>query len=87
MYIERLPQADVSECCVHDCALQKGKPKKQVGYSKPVTKKEEKKEDNRRAKTSSQDCKTMKQLLGELYKDKEYLETLLHDTGWASSGM
>lgn len=58
---------------------QKAKAKKQqkTSYSKPIAKKEERKE--RDAPKGSADAKTVKQLLGELYGDKEYLEKLLKD--------
>lgn len=46
-------------------------------YSKPIAKKEEKKE--REHPKGPADLKTIKQLLGELYGDKEYLEKLLKD--------
>ncbi len=60
---------------------QKGKQKKQGGgYNKPVTKKEEKKE-RKRTGTRQRDSKSVKQLLGELYADKEYLENVVKAIG------
>lgn len=58
---------------------QKAKAKKQQkgSYQKPTAKKEERKD--REAPKGSGDAKTVKQLLGELYGDKEYLEKLLKD--------
>ncbi|XP_052237350.1 outer dynein arm-docking complex subunit 4-like [Dreissena polymorpha] len=58
---------------------QKAKAKKQQkgSYQKPIAKKEERKD--REAPKGSADAKTVKQLLGELYGDKEYLEKLLKD--------
>lgn len=55
----------------------KAKKQQRGGYQKPTTKKEEKKE--REAPKANADAKTVKQLLGELYGDKEYLEKLLKD--------
>ncbi|KAL4217492.1 hypothetical protein ACF0H5_023941 [Mactra antiquata] len=52
--------------------------KQQKGsYQKPQAKKEERKE--REAPKGTADAKTVKQLLGELYGDKQYLEKLLND--------
>ena len=55
---------------------------KQSGYSKPSAVKEEKK-DKRRSRSSrnKDDPKTMKELLGELYADHEYLEKMVEDIG------
>lgn len=57
--------------------LFQAKKQQRGGYQKPTTKKEERKE--REAPKSPDDAKTVKQLLGELYGDKEYLEKLLKD--------
>lgn len=54
---------------------EKVKPKKYGTYSKPVAQKEKQKELPKSAGSE----KTVKQLLGELYKDKDYLEKLLKD--------
>jgi hypothetical protein len=56
---------------------QKGKSKGKQ-YNKQLAKKEEKKE--RRPRTV-RDPKTCKQLLGELYADKEYLENFFKEMG------
>ena len=53
--------------------------KRAGGYSKPTIKREVKKDKVRPAMT--QDRKTVKQLLGELYRDKEYLEEILKESG------
>ena len=50
-----------------------------MAYSKPTGKGQEKIE--RRQRTTCTDPKTVKELLGELYTDKEYLEKLLRETG------
>jgi len=56
------------------------KPKKPaITYSKTTDKGQEKVE--RRQCTTCTDPKTVKELLGELYTDKEYLEKLLRETG------
>ncbi|KAK2191054.1 hypothetical protein NP493_60g01047 [Ridgeia piscesae] len=52
--------------------------KRAGGYSKPTIKREVKKDKVRPAMT--QDRKTVKQLLGELYRDKEYLEEILKES-------
>ena len=49
------------------------------GYSKPGTRQQEKKK--RQPPVSSASERTVKQLLGELYGDKLYLEKLLKETG------
>ncbi|KAK3082593.1 hypothetical protein FSP39_000037 [Pinctada imbricata] len=51
---------------------------KKKGYSKPVSTKKEKVKEKERPKTSG-DQKTIRQLLGELYGDKDFLEKLLGD--------
>ncbi|XP_060553244.1 outer dynein arm-docking complex subunit 4-like isoform X4 [Ruditapes philippinarum] len=56
---------------------EEAKKQQKTSYSKPIAKKEERKE--RDAPKGSADAKTVKQLLGELYGDKEYLEKLLKD--------
>jgi len=48
-------------------------------YNKPPGKNQEKIE--RRQQTTCTNPKTVKELLGELYTDKEYLEKLLQETG------
>ncbi|XP_060553247.1 outer dynein arm-docking complex subunit 4-like isoform X7 [Ruditapes philippinarum] len=58
-------------------ADKEAKKQQKTSYSKPIAKKEERKE--RDAPKGSADAKTVKQLLGELYGDKEYLEKLLKD--------
>ena len=60
--------------------LQTIKPKKTGGYSKPMLKREVKK-DNKLRPAMTHDRKTVKQLLGELYRDKEYLEAILKESG------
>jgi len=50
-----------------------------MSFSKPSVKGQEKVE--RRQRTTCTDPKTVKELLGELYTDKEYLEKLLRETG------
>ena len=54
------------------------KDKKKGTYSKPGVKKVQAK-DRDRPRSSAGDQKTIKQLLGELYGDKEYLEKLMKD--------
>ncbi|KAJ8320840.1 hypothetical protein KUTeg_002427 [Tegillarca granosa] len=62
----------------------KSKKSQQKGtYSKPGQKKETKKE--RECPKSTADPKTIKQLLGALYGDKEYLEMLLKDESLTSN--
>jgi len=58
---------------------EKGPVKKTGVYGKPAQKRESKK-DRKRPRTSQFDTKTCKQLLGELYPDKEYLEKILQET-------
>jgi hypothetical protein len=57
------------------------KSNKQAGYTKPTLQKQhtQHKRDKRTQNPSSQ--KTIKQLLGELYADRVYLEQLLDDNG------
>ena len=58
--------------------LQKHKKQpKFTGYIKPLQKHQQPKREKRVSKTGTQ--KTVKQLLGELYADKIYLEKLLED--------
>ena len=58
--------------------MQKQKKQRLGGYQKPMTQKQQQpKREKRVQKTGSQ--KTVKQLLGELYADKVYLENLLND--------
>ena len=50
-----------------------------------MTRKESaRKRDQQRPRSNAKDQKTCKQLLGELYADKEYLEKLLQDAGYQS---
>ena len=58
---------------------QKKKGQQKGGYQKPTAQKQQVslKREKRVSKTGSQ--KTVKQLLGELYADKVYLEKLLED--------
>ncbi|XP_052813789.1 outer dynein arm-docking complex subunit 4-like isoform X4 [Mya arenaria] len=58
-------------------AKAKAKKQQRGAYQKPTAKKEERKD--REAPKGPADTKTIKQLLGELYGDKEYLEKLLKD--------
>lgn len=59
--------------------VQTTKQKPKGGYSKPGAKKEEEKKVKKQRKKT--DPKTAKQLLGELYADREYLENLLEEMG------
>ncbi|XP_053386102.1 outer dynein arm-docking complex subunit 4-like isoform X4 [Mercenaria mercenaria] len=58
-------------------AEKEAKKQQKGSYQKPTAKKEERKE--RDAPKGSGDAKTVKQLLGDLFCDKEYLEKLLKD--------
>jgi tetratricopeptide (TPR) repeat protein len=63
---------------------QQQKPKKlAASYSKPAVKTEEKIE--RKQQSTCTDAKTVRELLGELYTDKEYLEKLLRETESATN--
>lgn len=61
------------------CNFKKTKKQQKIGYSKPFAQKQQAqpKREKRTLKQGNQ--KTIKQLLGELYADKVYLETLLQD--------
>ena len=53
-----------------------------MGYSKPMAKQQEnKKKRPAKPDQTAAEKKTAKQLLGELYADKEYLDRLLRDEG------
>ncbi|XP_002739664.1 outer dynein arm-docking complex subunit 4-like [Saccoglossus kowalevskii] len=70
-------KGDLSFFYKQDEKQPKGKAK--PGYSKPAAKQDDRgKQKDRRQKSQTSD-KTCKQLLGELYSDKEYLERLLKD--------
>ncbi|XP_077997219.1 outer dynein arm-docking complex subunit 4-like isoform X2 [Glandiceps talaboti] len=69
-------KGDLSFFYKQDEKQQKGKAR--AGYSKPVKQDDKNKQKDRRNKSQTSD-KTCKQLLGELYADKEYLEKLLKD--------
>jgi len=57
--------------------------KKSKGYSKPVTSKQKIAANrNKEVKAPAPSNKTVKQLLGELYADKEYLEKLMEDSNF-----
>ncbi|XP_065052220.1 outer dynein arm-docking complex subunit 4-like isoform X2 [Rhopilema esculentum] len=60
--------------------------KKSKGYSKPATNKAKiGASRNKETKAPAPSNKTVKQLLGELYADKEYLEKLMQDTDFIKS--
>ena len=63
--------------CTFLCLLQKQKPKGYASYQRPVTRQ---KTMAPRELPKGHD-KSVKQLLGELYGDKVYLEKLLKETG------
>ena len=64
----------------HD--LQKSKAPKKT-YGRPISQQSGEVKKTRTTK-GAQNQKTVKQLLGELYADKEYLENLLKETGSAA---
>ena len=54
-----------------------------MGYSKPASKQQDNKKKRRqpKAEKSEKEKETTKQLLGELYADKVFLDKLLKDEG------
>ncbi|XP_070570632.1 outer dynein arm-docking complex subunit 4-like isoform X4 [Ptychodera flava] len=77
-------KGDLSFFYKQDEKQQKGKAR--PGYTKPAAKQDDKNKQRERRKQQQSDkqLKTCKQLLGELYADKEYLERLLNDTDLTS---
>ena len=61
----------------------KSKKKPQMGYSKPMARQQDAKQNKRQKKPekSEKEKEITKQLLGELYADKVYLDKLLRDDG------
>lgn len=69
----------MSSLCGIDWQVKKGRPK---GLIHPLRR--EMRQQNKKTPKSE---KTAKQLLGELYSDKEYLEKLLKDEGSAAKNL